>query len=228
MRRRQRKVEPPRALDPAFRELTRAFHEGEQSAVPGSGRPSADLCALGLELADALHVYERRGGKDHINDIVARPPFADLFSAAESQTSWPRPSGRWDIVLRRDEEVERVIGEAGDSWHVEGLARLKALARHEGVVSIDVSGSEDGLPLPDKQPTQDVKDLTRGADIAGGVSVVTSGPATEAYLAAAALEMFGRVLGERPPRWHLDPSRRHDMRFWNGSAWTRFVFNTRG
>src|SRR6478735_3336315 len=129
MRRRQRNAEP-RPLDPALRDLTRAFHEVEQPAVQGNRLPSADLCTVGLELANALHVYERRGGTDHINDVVARPPFAECFSAAESQTTWPRPSGRWDIVLRRDEDVERVIGEAGDSWYVESLARLKALARH--------------------------------------------------------------------------------------------------
>ena len=26
-----------------------------------------------------------------------------------------------------------------------------------------------------------------------------------------------------PPRWHADPTRRHELRYWNGTAWTEHV-----
>lgn len=225
MRRRKQGTEHAE-LDPGLADLARAFR-GEDPNVHAARGPTPDLCETALQLASELYVYERRGGIAHIDDVVEQPAYRDLFSGSESDTSWPRPTGRWEILLRRGEDTERVIGEAGGDWVVEGLMNLGSLTNREGRVLVDIAGSEEGLAQPPKQASPESKRLARGSEVAGGTFVVTGGPASTAYLLAAVAHTAGQVMGDRPPRWHADPSSRHELRFWGGTAWTRFVFDSR-
>jgi hypothetical protein len=222
---RRRKERPERkGFDSGLTELARAVRGEDRN--PNDGRaPTPELCEIALRLADELDIYERRGGTAHVADVVEQPLYRELFSRSESQISWPRPTGRWDVVLRSGDDTERVIGEAAGGWKVEGLSRLAALTNLEGRVLIDAAGHEEGLAQPRKQADAELKGVARRTEIG---LVVTTGPSTGAYLASGAVHAAAAAMGDRPPRWHPDPSSRHDLRYWDGTAWTRFVFDRPG
>jgi len=106
MKFRKERAEPP-AFDPSLTALSNAAH-GEDAAMrlpPGKAVP--ELCEIAQRLAGDLYVYERRSGRDPVADVVVAG-YGELYSESESDTRWPRPSGRWEIVLRRGDDVERV------------------------------------------------------------------------------------------------------------------------
>jgi hypothetical protein len=224
MARRKKERQEVTRFDPRLAELARAVR-GEDEGASNGQAPTPELCEIALELADELSIYERRGGTAHLEDVIEQPAYRELFSRSESHTAWPRPAGRWDVVLRRGDATERVIGDAAGDWVVDGLRRLAALTHMEVRVFVDTAGHEDGLAPPPKQADAELEQLSRATRRG---MVVTSGPSTGAYLTAGAINAAAAIMGDRPPRWHTDPSSNHEFRYWDGWAWTRFVFDSRG
>jgi hypothetical protein len=58
------------------------------------------------------------------------------------------------------------------------------------------------------------------ANAGGAVGFVVGGAVTGLALRWA----LRKKTGTRSPAWHADPSGAHTMRYWNGVAWTRFVY----
>ena len=182
--------------------------------------PSDTLCELALALVTEIDAYEKSGGTAIIDDVVLTEPYRPYFDPAESTTGRARPGWRWEVALRDATHRETVIGEANGGWSVAGVASLRGRVDHPrpGSVVIDEHGSQHGL----KPPPPD-RDSPANRALVGGVSGGVMAISGVAGLAAFA---FGRrKVGIRSPGWHVDPSQRFTLRYWNGVDWTRFVYH---
>ncbi|MFI5046559.1 MAG: DUF2510 domain-containing protein, partial [Acidimicrobiia bacterium] len=106
---------------------------------------------------------------------------------------------------------------------VVALARCKiALPRPQGRWEVAVSdGTGDEWVIGEAGGRWSVEGLER---LTGGTPPPYE-PAVDAQACDAAPPAARRVGAFRKSRlgWHADPERRHDLRYFDGTAWTRFV-----
>ncbi len=115
-----------------------------------------------------------------------------------------------ESVRNPHELAAELTRRSNEGWEVvqityDGAAWFHAFIRHAGSVSV---APHPGMKTDSTQPT-----------VAGPIgdarpSSVTSQPASTTTSASTP---------QVPANWYPDPSKRHELRYWNGSAWTEHV-----
>ena len=101
-----------------------------------------------------------------------------------------------------------------EGWEVvqityDGASWFHAFIRH--------SGSVDVAPFPGQKTTPA---SSLGGPLQDQPAAVSTSPAASPTAASAPAPTAER---EIPAKWYPDPSKRYEMRYWNGTAWTEHV-----
>jgi len=112
-----------------------------------------------------------------------------------------------ESVRNPHELAAELTRRSSDGWEIvqityDGAAWFHAFIRHAGSVSV--------APYPGMKAT------TPAANVA-------SAPAAQAQAPAPTTGNTSAVSPNVPANWYPDPSKRYELRYWNGSAWTAHV-----
>lgn len=108
---------------------------------------------------------------------------------------------------------------SSEGWEVveivyDGAAWLHAFIRHSGRVAV--------APYPGMSP-EEAAAPAASATPAASASAQPMGTGNVGAPAASAPATGGASVPNPPANWYKDPSGRHELRYWNGSAWTEHV-----
>lgn len=120
-----------------------------------------------------------------------------------------------ESVRNPHELAAELTRRSGEGWEVvqityDGAAWFHAFIRHAGRVSV---APHPGMSADTSQPS-----------VAGPIgdarpSVVTTTPSPASNPVTASAPSTPQV----PANWYPDPSKRYELRYWNGTAWTEHV-----
>jgi trehalose transport system substrate-binding protein len=123
--------------------------------------------AAAAQLADELARYEQAGGRDPLEFVSRHFEWSQWFSAAASETSAPRPAGRWEVVLQRGNQRVVVVGLPGGGWQVAASARDS----WSGPQGTQISQK---LPNEDRDVGQEIDKAISGVPLAVWIAIVAA------------------------------------------------------
>ena len=109
---------------------------------------------------------------------------------------------------------------SGEGWEVveivyDGAAWLHAFIRHTGKVAV--------APYPGMSPEEATAPPATATTTSSAPAAQPLGTGNVAAPAQSAPAAGGASVPNPPANWYKDPSGRHELRYWNGSAWTEHV-----
>ena len=118
-----------------------------------------------------------------------------------------------ESVRNPHELAAELTRRSSDGWEIvqitfDGAAWFHAFIRHAGNVSV--------APYPGMKATASPATL-------GGPLADTASPTSASQAPAPTSGNTSATSPNVPANWYPDPSKRYELRYWNGSAWTAHV-----
>lgn len=118
-----------------------------------------------------------------------------------------------ESVRNPHELAAELTRRSSDGWEIvqityDGAAWFHAFIRHAGSVSV--------APYPGMKATAPTVNPSSATPLAGPLSDTAKAPTPSASNTSTSSPNI-------PANWYPDPSKRYELRYWNGSAWTSHV-----
>lgn len=118
-----------------------------------------------------------------------------------------------ESVRNPHELAAELTRRSSDGWEIvqityDGAAWFHAFIRHAGNVSV--------APYPGMKATAPVAGAASATPLGGPLADVAKAPTPTASNTSTSSPNI-------PANWYPDPSKRYELRYWNGSAWTAHV-----
>ncbi|CAB4614804.1 unannotated protein [freshwater metagenome] len=123
-----------------------------------------------------------------------------------------------ESVRNPHELAAELTRRSGDGWEIvqityDGAAWFHAFIRHAGSVSV---APYPGMKATASNATTPVATVSASSPLGGPLSDAAKAPSPTASNTSASSPNV-------PANWYPDPSKRYELRYWNGSAWTAHV-----